>query len=444
MKLSLSASGLPVLQSDLISLPPKERAVLALLIQASPSFVSKDDLLWRAWPHRQASDESLARCVSRLRHLIPGLPLETAYGHGYRLKTTVLDIDPHIHVAVRAAAPVVNAYLHARQLLEHRSAPSIVLAAQTLRTLLQQHPDYAPGHALMARTIATSLAWHGDVTGLGSEEALAHLDRADALMADCPGSLACRAWLLDLGWHFAQAEPLHRAALATWPHDAQALFQYGWHFMACNEPQQAFDVLQRAHALQPYSAVLLSFLAATLARQARWSEALDHARRAAEMHPAHPLSERCHLALQIHLDPDRTWIDRARQLHAQHESKTMFAALLAYGLARSGRVDEAMQHVRHELGPGKRPTTERLFFLAALSALGLDDDAAGLVGAAYAARLASLPVQLHDPLALPVCRVPAVAGIRDELLRRRYRPEATPMQAATGGQVPAPSHPRAD
>lgn len=73
-------------------LPPKEWHVLRLLLASPGVLVTKDRLLELAWPHNDATEESLTRCVYSLRkHLKDGgKVIKTVYGKGYRVSCPVV------------------------------------------------------------------------------------------------------------------------------------------------------------------------------------------------------------------------------------------------------------------------------------------------------------------------------------------------------------------
>ncbi|OHX19695.1 HilA/EilA family virulence transcriptional regulator [Chromobacterium sphagni] len=71
-----------------ISIPPKELAVLTLLLEAAGELVSKDSLLDRVWPDGDVNEESLTRCIYALRRILledkANRYIDTVYGKGYR------------------------------------------------------------------------------------------------------------------------------------------------------------------------------------------------------------------------------------------------------------------------------------------------------------------------------------------------------------------------
>lgn len=105
MMLGPVAQGFPLWQGGLLDLPPKERAVLALLIRRAPEVVSKQAFADEAWQGRPMSDESLARCISRVRRVLPGVPIESVYGAGYRLQGGLATEPPAGHALAHAGQP---------------------------------------------------------------------------------------------------------------------------------------------------------------------------------------------------------------------------------------------------------------------------------------------------------------------------------------------------
>ncbi|MGS0743221.1 winged helix-turn-helix domain-containing protein [Glaciimonas sp. GG7] len=76
-----------------VPLPPKERAVLIVLLEVAGGIVSKNTLLERVWPGEFASEESLTRCIYVLRRILKESNHEryivSVYGQGYRFAQPV-------------------------------------------------------------------------------------------------------------------------------------------------------------------------------------------------------------------------------------------------------------------------------------------------------------------------------------------------------------------
>lgn len=93
-----------------LQLPPKESQVLRLLLASAGVLVTKDHLLEQAWPHNEATEESLTRCICSLRKYLKGgrALIKTVYGKGYRVtcavKVTSLTANPVCTTCGRAQA----------------------------------------------------------------------------------------------------------------------------------------------------------------------------------------------------------------------------------------------------------------------------------------------------------------------------------------------------
>jgi DNA-binding winged helix-turn-helix (wHTH) protein/tetratricopeptide (TPR) repeat protein len=81
-------------QGEGVHLPPKELAVLGLLLDADGALVTKDSLLDSVWPGCDVAEESLTRCIYSLRKLLGHNKdyISTAYGKGYRFVSPVIEL----------------------------------------------------------------------------------------------------------------------------------------------------------------------------------------------------------------------------------------------------------------------------------------------------------------------------------------------------------------
>lgn len=417
MRLSLSPDGLPVAMGQFLALPPKEREVLAMLIAEAPSAVSKDKLLRTVWSGRPASDESLARCISQLRRRLPGVTIESLYGHGYRLVPGEEELDALFQNAAQAPSPALNAYLYANGLVQARTLPSLREALRILAELRQRYPRFAPAPVLQATAIAAGLSWGlaGEL-GCGTDEAFAHLDAAARIDADCPGMHACRAWLLDLGWRFGEAACCYALARSTAPHDIAARCYHARHLLALGEADQAVELLRPIPELQPYSVLNRHLYGLALFFAGRRDEALSEATHAAALHPRNAVAEGLRLLILLSESPGEDLLLQARRLAAGEQGAPYFTGVLAYALARCGRHDEALDQVSVARIADPLRLPGLAFCLAALAELGRVDEARQVVEALFATGSGPLPMALHDPLVAPLCRDGRVEAIRRSII----------------------------
>ena len=152
--LTLDDAGLLWVDGRPLALPPKERAVLRLLLQRAPGVARKQEFAAQAWRGADMSDESLARSISQVRRVVAarGLKIEAVYGVGYRL------LDPH----APAPPPDTRArkqddYNHARQLLQQRTPAAMQLAIGLLRGIVRDDPRDAAARIALAEALAIAV-----------------------------------------------------------------------------------------------------------------------------------------------------------------------------------------------------------------------------------------------------------------------------------------------
>lgn len=73
---------------QIVTVPPKELAVLRILVSNAGLIVSKENIIQEVWDSVAVADESLTRCIYILRKTLGDCPserfIETIYGKGYR------------------------------------------------------------------------------------------------------------------------------------------------------------------------------------------------------------------------------------------------------------------------------------------------------------------------------------------------------------------------
>src|SRR6218665_1041743 len=157
--LSFDDAGFPRLKGHALRLPPKERAVLALLARNQPGAVSKQQFASAAWTGRLMSDESLARCISQLRRVLApaGLRIESVYGTGSRLPVAA---PPAVEPATAAlSGAALETYQQARQLALQRTPVAVQRATGMLRLLIAQHPGFVPAKVPLPHMLTAAIGW---------------------------------------------------------------------------------------------------------------------------------------------------------------------------------------------------------------------------------------------------------------------------------------------
>lgn len=416
-------SGPPAwMESTLARLPPKERAILTLLLRHPSREVSKEDIMRQAWPRqRSVSDESLVRCISQLRRQVPQARIEAVYGYGYRLLLPAP--TPSVHQALmqaaQAPADLVEQFMHASTLVQRQTATPLARAIDLLRKLTERQPDYIPARVLRAHAILLVHRLDLNAQAQASlEEAWVQVGLAQALAPDSPLLAATRAGLHDLDWRFAEARDLHQTALRDLPYSAHALQPYIWHLLATGQAAHAHPCQHRILAQRPHAAVERVMWARLLAHAGERDAALGAIDAARAAHPGSTLVASAWCSLQARFAPRTALIPLARELHEMAELPRYARVSLPYVLARCGRRREARRAL--EAAPASRyPSTlhQRMARVPTLIELGELDDAAEEIAAAYQGRYVGLPGLLHSPACAPLRQHPRAREIVQKLQR---------------------------
>ena len=282
-----------------IPLPPKEGAVLRLLVERHGRTASKSDLFDRVWPGAAPSDESLTRCVYALRQALedtrkPYQLIETVHGRGYRFVGRLRPATDHgrpvswIERASHVSPRVYEAFLHARWLWDERSPERIARAVAILQQALEWEPRYAPAHGALSACYVVMMWW-----GQGAPRELAPkiaAAAARALELD-PGTAVANASLAYVrsvvDWAPAEADALFERAFESDPTSSISRYLATPHFVGQGRPEEAVLCASAAVALDPFSLALNRQLAYALYAARQFGRALECARRTVELNPSH-------------------------------------------------------------------------------------------------------------------------------------------------------------
>lgn len=408
------------MESTLARLPPKERTILALLLDHPAQAVSKEDIIRQAWPRQKTvSDESLVRCISQLRRRVPQARIEAIYGFGYRLLPPASGPRGHepLLQAAQAPADLVEQFMHACTLVQRQTATPLARAIDLLRKLTERQPDYIPARVLRAHAIL--LAHRLDLNAQAQaslEEAWVQVGLARALAPDSPLLAATQAGLYDLDWRFADAGRLHQVALRELPYSAHALQPYIWHLLATGQAAHAHPCQHRILTQRPHAAVERVVWARLLAQAGEREAALVAIDAARAAHPGSTLVASAWCALQARLAPRRALVPMARDLHELAELPRYARVNLSYVLARCGRRTEARRAL-DATPAGRHPSTlhQRMARVPTLIELGELDHAVEEITVAYQQRYSGLPGLLHSPASAALRQHPRAREILQNL-----------------------------
>ena len=400
--LALDEAGFPAAGGRPLDLAPKERAVLALLLQRQPAVVHKNDFAAVAWPGRTMSDESLARSISRLRRaLLPhGLVIESVYGTGYRLEAVeppAAATQPRLAAAAHASQATVDAYLHARQLAQQRTPAAVGRAIGLLRELVAREPAYTPASVALAEALGAAVGWGQLPTAATIEEGLAILAAAERLDASTPGLSSARGTLLDMAWRFEDAAQAHDQALRQRPDDPDTLLTHSRHLLYTGQAARAVDQLRAALRLSPHAPLLRMTLSRALVQAGRGPEGLAEADAALAENPGQLLLVAFALAIRAMVAPTPDIEAPAWRLSEGPDTPPFVWTVLSFVLARLQRREPALDIIDASLLCSRTTAGEATLYAAPLAALGEFDRAAALLQRAYEDRSGMLAMVLRDP-----------------------------------------------
>lgn len=395
-----------------LSLPPKEQAVLHLLISQWPKAVEKSRFADVAWGGRGMSDESLARCVAALRRMLAQLGrlrINSVYRFGYQLQIldeSHADVRPppghlRLHEASKGAPPLAESVIFACQLISQRTVSSLRLAEEVLRSAIAQSGQFMAARIAIAGCLAAQLS-------VGLREGQATIDEAFEFLSvvereapQTPGLRSQYAHLLDCAWRFDEAHTQHRRALDDDPEDSNTLYHYGWHLLAIGSPKAAVAVLGRATAQNPFSLTCAILYARALIMHGQFDEASALLHEQCLKHPDSAAALVCRLALQVFIAPRPEHLQAADAFSLDASSWPFGAATLAYVRARCGDQAGARRLLAAQAQAG---ASLRAAHTAALLVMGCIDEAADNVAQAAQLGCGPLPILL---------RLPEVAALRD-------------------------------
>jgi len=392
--LTLDASGFPRAGGLALALPPTVRRALALLLRNTGTVVDKDTFAREVWRGGAMSDESLARCISRLRREIErhGYRLDAVYGVGYRLDPPAPQAPDPERIALARQTE-----RHARALLTQRTPEAITRALGLLRETVAAVPAYAPVRLALAEALVTAIAWGLVETLPAVDEGLDAVAVARRQDAAAPGLAAVQGALLDAAWRFDEAERAFDEAMAQASPPAEAMILHARHLLMTERADAAVARLEAVLRLTPHDPGVVLLMARSLLQAGRGGESVALARRVIDEHPGLLFAVAFELALRALVDPVPELEAAAARL-ADGVSPPPFAwSVLAFVLARLGRREAALDIIDAVLLCSRTSTGEASLYAAPLTALGEHARAAALLERAYEERCGLLSMVLRDP-----------------------------------------------
>jgi tetratricopeptide (TPR) repeat protein len=421
-------------QSAPLALPRKEKGVLLLLLREWPAMVDKACFAREVWDG-DMSDESLARCVTKLRGAlkgIAGIRIRSIYGQGYQLQVetpaqplTEVIAPPVAYSrlldAARVAPALAESLMHARMLIQQRTNSSLERAEALLRTMMAQAPDYVPAKIAFAECLAGQVSCGWGLRPAHLEEGLKLLVAVARHTPQAPGLWSQKGHLLDCAWRFDEAERLHALALKTKADDPATHYHQGWHLLACGRPDQALLSFHDAYALAPFSPALAIMMARAHTFVGQSDIALRYAQQACEDHPESSQAYVFWLVNEAFVHPREELIEKLLEVPLNALSWSFAPSSVSYGLALCGARKEAAAVVARSVddNPSVRAT-----YTSTMLLLGDAEGAQQRIEAAAQLACGFLPISLLSPANRRLRDHPRYAAVHAAVFRKVTPPPA--------------------
>jgi DNA-binding winged helix-turn-helix (wHTH) protein len=385
--LHLDASGFPCVNGRPLRLSPKERAVLGLLIERRPDVVRKDEFAAVVWKQGDMSDETLARCVSRVRSQIAvaAHEVEAVYGLGYRLQPSA-----------QPPGRLEETHTYCRSLLQQRTPEAVAKAIALLRSTVRGGAAVLAARGGVAEGRALAVGWGQLPTLPAVAEGLQVLAQVRKGAA-AAGVAAAQGALLDLAWRFEDAGRAFDAAMAAGDDDPDVLIAYSRHLLVLDRAGEAVRHLRKARRLAPHRTVVRTTLARALVQAGQGELALAEAKAALQEHPGEPFLAAYALAMEAMVRPRPALQAMARRMASGLDVPPYAWSVQAFVLARLGQAEEVTDIVEAVLLCSRTSVGEACLYAAPLAAIGRTSQAAALLQAAFDERCGLLAMVLRDP-----------------------------------------------
>jgi len=355
-----------------ILLPPKEMALLELLVQSRGEVVRHEAIYQYLWPRQSIGYPSLARCVYCLRKALgpEGNDLiKTVRKRGYKLAVPVersAEQDQLSAIQSTLHTPPL-AYAHFQAGLASASNPgaeSLERALHWFEASVQSDPDYAAAHAALA-----------EVRLFQSLRGFIHPQDALRMGLD-----SCNA------------------ALRSDPHAVQALGVRGW-FMALMEGnlEQGIKSVEYARQLDPEFSRTYAYQSWIHRAQGATDAALECTSRAVELDPHAVFTRHAHAVTLFFTGNSAEALRQENWVLENYPGDDIAPGYQSIFLASLGLHQEALDAAYRALGLSQHVPSTWGAIAWCMAVCGEPEEARRLLKEAYAARLPRCPRPLMVP-----------------------------------------------
>lgn len=269
-----------------------------------------------------------------------------------------------------------NLYLQGRYYWSRRYAGFLQRAIDSFEQAIAHDPAYALAHAGLAEAFSLLGVYAILPPAVAIARAKPSADRAIALdphSAEPHQTLALVRWYFD--WDFMTALREYETALRLMPTSGVTHGLYGILLADMGRPKEAVAAVTKARDLEPVSALVGFYAAATLAITRPLAEAVSECDRVLELDPGFSPVLWVKSTVLSHLSRHEAAIDAAEHAVALSRRQGFFLSCAACCYAAAGRRDEAEELLRELLALRERQYVSPLCLAEVATAMGNVDDA---------------------------------------------------------------------
>jgi len=370
-----------------IRLPPKEMALLELLVQSRGEVVTHEAIYDYLWPRQSIGYPSLARCVYSLRKALgpEGNELiKTVPKRGYRLAVPVESSAEQDHLsAVESTVqthPLAHAHFQAGLAsASHPGAESLERALHWFGAAVRADPDYAAAHAAVAE-----IRLFQSIRGfIHPRNALRMgLDSCDAALRSDPKSvqaLGVRGWFTALmGGDLEQGMKSVEYARQLDPKFSRTYVYLSWIHRARGASEAALECTTKAVELDPHAVFSRHAHAVSLFQAGKNTEAFKQEEWVSKNYPSDDIAKGYRSVFLASLGRHQEALDAAYQALDMSQHIPSVWGAIAWCMVVCGEPEEARRLIK-EAYAARLPRCPRPLMVPALVALGDSDRAFALL-----------------------------------------------------------------
>jgi len=381
---------------DEIRLPPKEMALLELLVQSRGEVVKHEAIYQYLWPRQTIGYPSLARCVYSLRKaLAPEADelIRTIPKRGYRLAVPVQSVaenGPNCAIkSMVATHPLAHAHFQAGLAsASNPGAESLDRALHWFEASVRSDPGFSAAHTALAEVrlyqSIRGFIHPRDALRMGLDSCNLALKSGEPMVQ----ARGLRAWFTALiGGDLEHGLKLAEEALQLDPEYSRTYVYLSWIHRALGSSEAALKYTTKAVAQDPHGVFNRHAHAVSLFQAGKNAEALKQEEWVAKNYPVDDIAKGYRSVFLASLGRHREALDAAYQAldMAQHIPSVWGA--LAWTMVVCGEPEEARRLIQ-EAHSARLPRCPRPLMVPALLALGKVDVAFGFL---YEAREEQCP-----------------------------------------------------